>query len=381
MAKFDRYLLSQLLIYFGFFSLLLVLVFWVNRAVVLFDRLIADGQSAGTFIEITLLTIPSVMRIVLPISAFVATVYATNRLAGESELVVVQATGYSPYRLARPVLAFGLIATLMISVLTHILVPTALHQLNLRTAQIANDIAAQLLTEGSFEHPADGITFYVREITPNGELRDIYLSDSRSLTERTTYLAARALIVQGDGENAAPTFLMFDGMAQQLTLDTRSLSVTTFEDFAIDAGTLIPASGPPTRGVNAITTFDLLAPSQAILEETGATRARMSELAHERISQALLAFITAVVGFAALMVGGFSRFGLWRQILGAIAALAVLKALDNAVISTARSDNALWPVLYLTTLAGGALAFVLLWIAAHPALFTRRHKPSRGAQA
>lgn len=36
----------------------------------------------------------------LPVAAFVAAVYGTNRLMTESELVVLQATGFSPYRLA-----------------------------------------------------------------------------------------------------------------------------------------------------------------------------------------------------------------------------------------------------------------------------------------
>jgi len=95
-ARFDRYMLSQLVVMFGFFSLVLVLVYWINRAVVLFDRLIADGQSASVFLEFTALSLPGVIRIALPLSAFAAAVYVTNRMTTESELVVVQATGYSP---------------------------------------------------------------------------------------------------------------------------------------------------------------------------------------------------------------------------------------------------------------------------------------------
>ena len=41
---------------------------------------------------------------------------------------------------------------------------------------------------------------------------------------------------------------------------------------------------------------------------------------HGRISQALLAVAAALVGFAAMLVGNFSRFGRWRQILGAVIA-------------------------------------------------------------
>ncbi|MGI9390181.1 MAG: LPS export ABC transporter permease LptF, partial [Boseongicola sp.] len=50
MGKFDKYLLAQLLWLFGFFALVLVLVYWVNRAVILFDQLIANGQSAAVFV-------------------------------------------------------------------------------------------------------------------------------------------------------------------------------------------------------------------------------------------------------------------------------------------------------------------------------------------
>ncbi len=107
MGKFDRYFLSQLTVFFGFIAVVLVLVYWVNRAVRLFDWLIASGQSAAVFLEFTALTLPNVIRLVLPIAGFVATLYTANRMTSESELVVVQANGFSPFRLARPVLVFG----------------------------------------------------------------------------------------------------------------------------------------------------------------------------------------------------------------------------------------------------------------------------------
>ena len=55
-SRFDRYLLSQLLALFGFFSLVLVAVYWVNRAVGLFEQLIGDGQSALVCLEFSVLT-------------------------------------------------------------------------------------------------------------------------------------------------------------------------------------------------------------------------------------------------------------------------------------------------------------------------------------
>jgi len=86
----------------------------------------------------------------LPLAAFAAAVYVTNRMTSESEMVVVQATGYSAFRLARPVMYFGMIVMMLMMLLTHVLVPRAAAQLDVRKTEIAQNITARLLTEGQF---------------------------------------------------------------------------------------------------------------------------------------------------------------------------------------------------------------------------------------
>ena len=97
MGHVDRYVLSQLLVLFGFFALVLVAIFWINRAVILFDTLIGDGQTALVFLEFTALGLPRLVATVLPIATFAASVYVTNRMSGESELTVLQAAGSGPW--------------------------------------------------------------------------------------------------------------------------------------------------------------------------------------------------------------------------------------------------------------------------------------------
>ncbi len=379
MGKFDKYLLSQLMVLFGFFSLILVMVYWVNRAVLLFDRLIGDGQSAGVFLEFTALTLPNVIRLVLPLSAFAAAVYATNRLSSESELVVVQATGFSSFRLARGVLAFGLIVALLISVLSHFLVPLAGRQLAQRQAEIAENVSARFLTEGRFLHPAKGITFYIRDISPKGELRDIFLSDVRKEGQRTTYSAKRALLVRSE---SGPKLVMFDGMAQTLRRDGMRLAITRFQDFSYDIGALINMPAHQNRGLAELSTTELLHPTPALLRETGASRGMFMAKAQERFSQPLFAVMAALLGFSALLVGGFSRFGFWRQILFAVVVLIVIKSMDNAIMGAIRNMAYLWPLAYVPPLSGLAVAGFLLYASEHPMLFRKPpatpQNPSQG---
>lgn len=356
---------------FGFFALVLVLVYWVNRAVVLFDQLIANGQSAAVFLEFTALSLPNVIRIVLPIAAFAGTVYVTNRLTSESELVVVQATGFSPWRLIRPVIVFGVFVFLLGSILAHVLVPISLSRLSERTAEISENMTARLLSEGRFLHPTDGVTFYIREISPVGELRNIFLSDSRDPGVTVTYTAREALLIRGD---EAPTLVMVDGMAQRFEEDGRRLSVTQFDDFAFDLDGLVDAITMDRRRPDELSTPVLFEASEVTQDLTRSTRSELISTAHERIGNALNGLVAPLIGFAMLLVGGFSRFGIWRQIIAAIVGLIVVQMLTRMGQDAVQGNADVWPLAYVGPAFGMVLTALLLTMAARPGLLKWRRE-------
>ena len=357
------------MVLFGFFSLVLVMVYWINKAVVLFDQLIADGQSAAVFLEFSALSLPAVIKLALPLASFAAAVYVTNRMTSESEMVVIQATGYATFRLARPVLYFGIIVALLISVLTHFLVPLASAQLNLRRTELAQNVTARLLTEGKFIEPTAGITFYIRDITPAGELRDIFLSDSRDPAKTITYTAAQAYLVRTD---TGAQLVMIDGLAQTLQSDTQRLFTTTFSDFTYDIGAFLTVAQATGRRSSEVGTLELLRATPQLQAQTNQTRAQLISQAHDRFGQALLGLVGALLGFSALMVGGFSRFGVWRQIVGAIFLIIVIKAVETVGINIARNNAAFWMATYLPIVLGLAIVWLLLFASTRPYLLKRK---------
>jgi lipopolysaccharide export system permease protein len=363
LPRFDRYLLSQLLALFGFFSLVLVAVYWINRAVGLFDQLVGDGQSALVFLEFSLLTLPNVIRLVLPISAFAATVYVANRLMAESELVVMQATGFSAFRLARPVLWFGLIVAVMMLILMHVLVPASRATLASRSAEISANVTARFLNDGQFMHPASGITLYIAEITANGELRDMFLADDSKDANRVTYTAARALLVRGD---TGPKLIMFDGMAQTVMRAEGRLSVTRFADFTYDLGALISVNDNTGRTVEELSTLALLRADPALITETGATRAAFLYEAHSRFAAPFLPAGAALIGFAALLLGGFSRFGQWRQIIFAVLMLILVQLVNTAATGAALHMDGRWGLAYAAPVLGIVMGVAMLWWSQRP---------------
>lgn len=361
--RFDRYLLSQLLAVFGFFSLLLVSVYWVNRAVGLFDQLIGDGQSALVFLEFSLLTLPNIIRLVLPVSAFAAAVYVANRLMSDSELVVMQATGFSSFRLARPVLFMGVIVGVMLSALTHVIVPLSRTEMQDRSAELSANNTARFLRDGQVMHPTSGVTLYIREITETGVLRDIFVSDDRTPGKSMIHSARRALLVRGDAE---PALLMFDGITQEMTQASERLAITRFSDATVELAGLLDLGARIGRGVTEVSTRELLWPTPELEAETRASRAALLHEGHARFAQPFLAIAASLIGFGALLLGSFSRFGLWRQIAVAIGLLIVVQLINTQATGVALRSDLAWPAVYVAPLVGTGIGVVLLWLSQRP---------------
>ncbi|MEM7599179.1 MAG: LPS export ABC transporter permease LptF [Pseudomonadota bacterium] len=368
MTRFDRYMLSQFMVLFGFFALILVSIFWINKAVRMFDRLIGDGQPAWVFLEFTALTLPGVIGMVLPIAAFAAAVYVTNRLSTESELTVVQATGYSPWRLIRPALVFGVIIAVIMSLLSHYLIPTSLGELRQREAEVRQSISARFLEEGEFLHPAPGITFYIRDITPEGELRDVFLSDRRDPMSTIEYTSTRAYLVQ---EQGGTSLVMVSGLAQTLRGDDARLFTTHFDDFSYDISSLVSQNPTTLNKVEFAHTGDLILRPAAVMERTNATDGMVAYALHNRFAQALMCIVATLVGFATLLLGGFSRFGIWWQIVMAFFLLVGIKVIEGSVTGVVIASASLWPVMYAPAALGFAITALLLYIADRPGLLRR----------
>ena len=83
------------------------------------------------------------------------------------------------------------------------------------------------------------------------------------------------------------------------------------------------------------------------------------------------AWVWSILVIAALLIGGFSRFGVWKQIVGAIFLLVALKLIEGFVTDPVLADPGLWPLLYVPPLFGFAVSALMLWWAARP------HRPVR----
>jgi lipopolysaccharide export system permease protein len=357
LAKIDRYILSQLMGPFAVFALILIGIYWVARAIGLFDALIGDGQSVSAFFEIMVLFLPQVVAIVLPVVSFAAAIYVSNRLHSESEMVVLQSTGLSPGRLLRPFALFSLLVAIFASLLSHYLVPVSQTRLDRRQAELAEDMATRLIVGGRFLHPGDNLTFFVGDVANDGTLVDIFLHDRRITTRDLTYTAHRAVLIRNP---SGDRLVMFDGLVQALDRDTLLLSKVQFDELVFDIASLTGSNGPQAYRMNDYSTLQALRPTPEMTEATGASAEEFIQLAHQRIEQPLQSLIYPLIGMATLMLGSFSRFGVVRQVIGAVVLVVALSTLSVPIRNAVRLDISLWPMIYVPTVLGLGLTALML---------------------
>ena len=335
--------------FFGFFALVLVSVYWINQGVDLFDQLISDGQTILAFLELTTLALPPIIMMVLPVAGFVATLYVFNRLITDSELVILQTAGISPLRLLRPVFYFGAIMAFLVAGLSNGLAPQAEAQFRERSNILGNDLVAQLLRAGVFQSPISGITIYISDISPEGELQGLFIHDRRSETREVTYRADRGYLLR-DAENAR--MILVSGRSITLDRVTNRLSNLSFERLNYD---ITQAQSPTASGKGevlpenerAMSTPALIAADQDLANRAGIPLDRIKWELHYRFAQAMFAFFVPLIAASCLMLRNFSRLGLWAQIMLAVGLVIPLQMSKNLLSAQVINAPHLAPLAYV----------------------------------
>ena len=115
-----------------------------------------------------------------------------------------------------------------------------------------------------------------------------------------------------------------------------------------------------------MTTLELLQPWDALSARTGDSIGRIAQTFHGRFADPLFCVVAALIGFSTLLIGGYSRFGVWREVALAFGLLVVIDGARSTLQSPVRSDPSLWPLLYLPTIASALIVLAMLWFAARP---------------
>ena len=87
-------------------------VIWITQALRDIDLMTSRGQTVLVFLGITGLIIPMLVLVIAPIALMIAVMHVLGRLSNDSELIVMNSAGMSPWLLFRPFLAMAVVVSL-----------------------------------------------------------------------------------------------------------------------------------------------------------------------------------------------------------------------------------------------------------------------------
>jgi lipopolysaccharide export system permease protein len=284
-------------------------------------------------------------------------------LNSESELIILDASGMTPFRLLRPFFYFAIICGVTTAVLSLFLVPTSRAQMEFRTEEIAKDMVNRLITDGSFLHPADDITIFVSSVNSLGELEDIFIHDKRSEERDLTYIATKAVLVR---ENEGSHLVLFNGLIQMLDIQSQTLSHVGFESFAYELTNLPTTKSRELKNVNTYGIITLLRADESLLKILKKTKALVHFEAHDRIIKPLQCIFFVLLASVIMLIGGHSRFGLAKQIFFSIGAILFFNILITNGLTLVRKDSSNWFLPYLCLILGVIILNFLIFRTRQP---------------
>ena len=357
MQRLQRYILGQLFGPFAFFLAALTGVIWLSQSLRYVDLIINKGLSAGFFGYMTVLILPSVFNIILPISLFAAVLYTYNKLSADSEIVVMRSAGLSNFALAWPAVMLGAICTVIGFLLSLYLMPAGQRELKETMTTLRTNLSHVLLQEGSFNTIGDHLTVYIRARQPGGAMQGILVHDNRDRDRPVTMMAESGALVSTEH---GPRFVLVNGNRQQVDHAAGQLSLLHFDRYTLDLSQFVQPREQRWLKPGERFLHELFWPGDS--PDDLANAARMRAEGHDRLAAPFYNLAFVLLALAAVLSGQYSRRGQGWRIVVAILGVVLIRALGLGLANAAAKVPLFLPLIHLHIIVAiAACLFLLYW--------------------
>jgi lipopolysaccharide export system permease protein len=320
MGSIGRYIFRTTLGAFVAVMVCLTALIWVTQALREVELMTNQGQTALVFLQITALIIPNLLVLLAPVSLLMAVAYVLNKLGTDSEIIVMNASGMSPWHLFRPFLAAACVVSALVLILSAYVAPQSLHTFRSWFMEVRTDLVTYVVRPGRFINVQNGVTFHIRERQSSGQLLGVLIDDKRNPKEHLSILAERGEILK----NEHGTFLILEGgTVQRHQAGEPEPNIVVFDRYAFELSQFA-SNATINQSVRERYLWQLLWPQAndpLLKSQAGQMRAEL----HDRLSAPLYPLIFVLVAYAYLGAPRTTRQSRNLSLLGAVGAVAFLR--------------------------------------------------------
>ena len=359
MTLFSRYMFRQVANAFIVILLTLTIVVWLATALKELNLITSRGQGILLFLQMTLLSLPSLMALIAPNAVLMASLYTLDRMNGDSELIVMTSSGAPIWRIGAPLLALASLVSIGILLANVFLTPASMRALRDFVTQVRADLISQVLQPGRFSSPENGLTFHIRDRSLNGDLLGLLVHDERDDKQVMSYLAERGRIITND---EGSYLVMLDGYVHRYNAEDKdkNVQIVAFDQNMLDLSEFAPKD-TTSKDVRPREMYfsDLVSPDmndKATQRGYGQIRAEL----HDRLATPLYPLVFAFIAIALLGHARTTRESRWGQILTAFGIALGLRVAGLTVGNLVAINS--WAVVLVYGIPLGAIV-VAAWAA------------------
>jgi lipopolysaccharide export system permease protein len=356
MGSIGRYIFRTTLGAFLVVLVSLTAVIWVTQALRDIDIITNQGQTILVFVGVTGLIIPLLVLVIAPIALLIAAAHVLNKMSNDSEIIVMNAAGMSPWILFRAFMAAAIVVSLLVAAISAYFAPKGLRMLRDWLTEVRANVVSNIVQPGRFTAIESGVTIHIRERRPNGQLAGIFLDDRRNPNERITVLSEVGELL----DNSSGTYLVLQkGVVQRHEVGPHDPAMVVFDRYAFDLSQFAGGVQSVKYSIRERYLWQLMFPDpkdQFYIEQPGQFRAEL----HDRLMAPFYPLAVVVIAYAYLGAPRTTRQSRTLSMLGAIGGVGLLRLIGFASSVFGASIPWMLSLQYLALASASALGFYVI---------------------
>jgi len=229
----NRYIIREMIPPFVISIFFFIFIFLMTSLLEITNYIVNYEVSLVAFILFMLYTIPFSLQFIIPMSVMISILLTFLRMSNDNEVVALQASGISLYRVTPPVLLYCLIGCFLTCLMSVYGVPWGTSSIRSLKEEVVASSFQIGLKERTFNDSFKDVMLYVNEIdVRQSKLKDVFIEDKRNPDLVSTVVATEGRLLS-DPERLVFKLRLLNGAVNQVDIKTKTVNVIQFESYDI----------------------------------------------------------------------------------------------------------------------------------------------------
>ena len=314
-------------------------IIWLTQSFKSIKLIINKGAGLSEFFVLSAYSLPSWLLIALPFGTFAGCLISYLKLQNDKEILVMQSAGISPLKLSKPAFFAALLASAILFLISHFIMPKTYRNFKILQNEIRNNSQDFIIKDNIFIDINKNQTIFISKLNKINELEEIFIQDRSDPTSVVEIFSSKGILKYEDNL----VLSMNNGTRISTDLKGRS-TILNFKSYDIEINQdKNKKSEARVVEYNEYNFFELLKKSQIGNENRGKLLAE----AHSRNTVSLMPIVFSFIVMVTILKDNFSRtFSIYRKTTG-IGLLVIIQSFVLIIKNAVHSNIIFLPLMYI----------------------------------